>query len=455
VKIFSLFADVVSRSTYTPWVLKESSFPHRTYLSQLSLTSQSTLSVVELDAQGKVWQYASNLVAMAAKRNDPYISSSETIHISLDKQEKMDIAGSQTTDITDIEKGLRLTEAQEKVASRSRADSEHTEVGQGDDNLVDWEGELDPEDPRNWKRRRKWIAIVLVSAFTFITPVASSILAPSLSSIAADLQISSESEKSLCLSIFVLGFAFGPLVLGPLSELYGRAIVLQLSNLLFIIFNCACGFARTKEQLIVFRLIAGLGGSSPLALGSGVLADLFIPDERGAAVGIYSFFPILGPAIGPLCGGFIEEYSSWRWAFWATTIADIPILVFGSVLLEETYGPLLLKRKKERLVKETGNHALHTRFEVPWQTVAMEMKVALTRPLILIGTQPIIMVMGLYQAYLYGLMYVVLTTYPPLWKTIYHQSVSISGLNYISLGLGYCVGIQVRNSVRLCKSSLN
>lgn len=177
------------------------------------------------------------------------------------------------------------------------------------------------------------------------------------------------------------------------------------------------------------------------------------PDERGAAVGIYSFFPILGPAIGPLCGGFIEEYSSWRWAFWATTIADIPILAFGSVLLEETYGPLLLQRKKERLIKETGNHALHTRFEVPGQTIAMEMKVALTRPLILIGTQPIIMVMGLYQAYLYGLMYIVLTTYPPLWKTIYDQSVSIAGLNYISLGLGYCVGIQVRRSLRLCNQA--
>lgn len=198
--------------------------------------------------------------------------------------------------------------------SLSRPGSSITEVE--NPNTVDWDGERDPANPQNWTRKRKWWAIalgkspsplpsfdsnrILVSAFTFMSPVASSILAPSLHKIGSDLSISNPSEESLCLSIFVLGFAFGPLLCAPLSEIYGRARVLQGSNLLFIIFNCACGFATTKAQLIAFRLLAGLGGSAPLALGSGVLADLFSADERGLAVSIYSFFPILGPAIGPI-----------------------------------------------------------------------------------------------------------------------------------------------------------
>lgn len=343
----------------------------------------------------------------------------------------------------DIEKGpsWKTTEATPNSRRNSRAGSSFPEAD--NTNLVDWEGDDDPANPQNWTRRRKWAAIALVSAFTFMSPVASSILAPSLQAIGKDLGIENDSERSLCLSIFVLGFAFGPLVLAPFSEMYGRAIVLQSSNLLFIIFNCACGFAQSKEQLIVFRLFAGLGGSAPLALGSGVLADLFTPDERGLAVGIYSFFPILGPAIGPLCGGFITEYSTWRWAFWATTIADVPILVLGTVLLEETYAPVILLRKKMKLMEENGNMNLFTRFEVPDQTFAKEMGMALLRPMIMIGTQPIIILMGLYQSFLYGLMYIVLTTFPELWKDVYHQSASIAGLNYISLGLGYCVGIQV------------
>ena len=350
---------------------------------------------------------------------------------------------SQQSAILDIEKGFvqQDTTVGERYPRSSIPGSSTTDVE--DPNLVDWDGDDDPANPQNWKRRRKWAAIALVSAFTFMSPVASSILAPSLQSIGEDLNIESDSEKSLCLSIFVLGFALGPLILAPLSEIYGRAIILQSSNLLFIIFNCACGFAKSKEQLIMFRFLAGLGGSSPLALGSGVLSDLFTADERGLAVGIYSFFPILGPAIGPICGGFITEYSSWRWAFWATTLADVPILFLGTVLLEETYAPVLLLRKKMSLLKQSGNLDLFTRYEVPGQTFAKKMGEALVRPMVLIGTQPIIILMGLYQAYLYGLMYIVLTTYPKLWRDVYHQSVSLAGLNYISLGIGYCVGIQV------------
>ncbi|EPE24961.1 MFS general substrate transporter [Glarea lozoyensis ATCC 20868] len=309
--------------------------------------------------------------------------------------------------------------------------------------LVDWDGDDDPSLPQNWNRPRKWVAIALVSAFTFMSPVASSILAPSLSQIGNDLHIQNESVQSLTLSIFVLGFAFGPMILAPLSEIYGRAPVLQASNLLFIVFNLACGFAKSTAQLIIFRLIAGLGGSAPLALGSGVLGDLFTADERGLAVSIYSFFPILGPAIGPICGGFITEYSTWRWGFWGTTIFGFPVLIAGTFFLEETYPPVLLMRKKVRLAKETGNVYLFTKYEKQHTSLAAEIGDAVMRPMKLMTTQILIIVLGLYNAYLYGIMYIVLVSFPKLWQKQYGESVSIGGLNYITLGIGYCLGIQL------------
>lgn len=93
-------------------------------------------------------------------------------------------------------------------------------------------------------------------------------VAPALQSIKADLQITDEVVSQLTLSIFVLAYAVGPLFLGPLSEIYGRVIVLQLANLFFLVFNIACGVCQTKEQMIVFRFLAGLGGSAPLAVSS-------------------------------------------------------------------------------------------------------------------------------------------------------------------------------------------
>jgi len=76
-------------------------------------------------------------------------------------------------------------------------------------------------------------------------------------------------ESQLVLSIFVLGYAIGPLMLAPLSEIYGRVPVLQLANLFYLAFNLACGASTSKGQMIDFRFLSGLGGSAPLALGGG------------------------------------------------------------------------------------------------------------------------------------------------------------------------------------------
>ena len=137
-------------------------------------------------------------------------------------------------------------------------------------------------------------------------------VAPALSAIAKEFNIVNDVEQSLVLSVFVLAYAIGPLFLGPLSEIFGRVIVLQTSNILYLFFNLGCGLAQTKGQMIAFRFLSGLGGSAPLALGGGVLSDLFTAEERGRAISIYSLAPLLGPAVGPIAGGFITERTTWR-----------------------------------------------------------------------------------------------------------------------------------------------
>jgi MFS family permease len=91
-------------------------------------------------------------------------------------------------------------------------------------------------------------------------------VAPSLSSIADDFDIERPIEQVLVMSVFLLAYAIGPFVLGPISEMYGRVVVLQSANMLFLVFNTACGFARTKEEMLAFRFVSGLGGSAPQAV---------------------------------------------------------------------------------------------------------------------------------------------------------------------------------------------
>ncbi|KAF2460448.1 MFS multidrug transporter [Lineolata rhizophorae] len=312
-----------------------------------------------------------------------------------------------------------------------------------DPNLVTWDSPEDPANPKNWSVNRKWAAAAIVSAFTFISPLSSSAIAPAISTIAQDFDISNRVQSQLTLSIFVVGYAIGPLLLGPLSEVYGRVPVLQLANLFFLCWNIGCSFAQNTAQLIAFRFLSGLGGSAPLAIGGGVLSDCWKSEERGKSLALYSLAPLLGPAVGPIAGGFITQNTSWRWTFHAITITDAIIQLVGLFLLQETYGPKLLKNKADRLRKETGNVNLHTEFESPDRTLIKLLATSFQRPFRMLATQPIIQLLALYMAYIYGLMYLVLTTYPVLWADTYHESMGIGGLNYISLGLGFFFGAQI------------
>lgn len=268
-------------------------------------------------------------------------------------------------------------------------------------------------------------------------------VSPALKTISHELAIGTEVETALVLSIFVLAYAFGPLFLGPMSEVYGRVIVLQLANLFYLAFNLGCGFAKSKGQLIAFRFLSGLGGSAPLAIGGGVLSDCWRPEERGKAISIYSLAPLLGPAVGPLAGGFISENTTWRWVFWSTSIVDAAIQVMGLFFLRETYPPTLLGRKAGKLRKETGNDNLHTEWESADRTLPKILRNALVRPFRLLGTQLIVQAIAVYMAFIYGLMYLVLTTFPSVWENAYSESVGIGGLNYIAIGIGFFLGTQI------------
>ncbi|KAL4964978.1 MFS transporter [Aspergillus stella-maris] len=316
-----------------------------------------------------------------------------------------------------------------------------------DQNLVTWTGTTDPEVPKNWTPGRKWLTLVLVSSFTFMSPLSSSVVAPSLPAIGQDLHIPTGFQQTIAMSVFILAYAVGPLFFGPLCEIYGRIVVLQTTNAFYLVFNLCCGFAKTKVQLIVFRFLSGLGGSAPQAIGGGVIADLFTPEQRGRALSIYSLMPLFGPALGPIVGAFITEYTTWRWALYATSIADAIIQCVALAFLRETYAPVLLARKRVRLATSTGNESLHTAFDDPDQTLIKKVQFALSRPFRLLGTQIILQVLALYLMFLVGLTYIFLASLPTLFSSPppdgYGESVGVGGLNYISLALGSFLGAQI------------
>ncbi|KAI0292739.1 major facilitator superfamily domain-containing protein [Russula brevipes] len=313
---------------------------------------------------------------------------------------------------------------------------------------VDWEGPNDPENPRNWSFRKKWGATVIVSAFTFISPVSSSMIAPASEQFVERFNIHSTVLLAMITSVFVLAYALGPLFLAPLSELYGRSHVIQMSNLWYLVWNTACGFAQSKNELIVFRFLAGLGGSAPLAIGGGVVGDLFDAEHRGQAIAIYSLAPLLGPVIGPVAGAWIAEKSTWRWVFWSTSIVDAAIQGLGLLFLKETYAPVLLERKAEAIRKTMDEEkAAGVVIRIPMDTGDRHWKAifsnALVRPFRLFIHEPIVQLLGLYMAFVYGLLYIFITTIPSTFRDVYHDRMGIAGLHYLALGVGLTSASQI------------
>jgi MFS family permease len=131
--------------------------------------------------------------------------------------------------------------------------------------------------------KQKWLSVVPMSLFNFLAAMSSAAAAPALSAIQKDLDIQSNTLLIMVLSVFLLGSAVIPLFTGPLSEIFGRVVVLESTNLFYIVFNTACGAAQTQNQLIAFRFLAGLGGSGPQAVRIRCLTPMQIATIKKAA----------------------------------------------------------------------------------------------------------------------------------------------------------------------------
>ncbi|KID97680.1 Major facilitator superfamily domain, general substrate transporter, partial [Metarhizium majus ARSEF 297] len=307
-----------------------------------------------------------------------------------------------------------------------------------DPNLIAWTPS-DPEHPRNWPRPTKWKTTLTVSLFVFISPISSAMIAPALEDLGRSLDMKGNVEVYLSLAIFVLAYAVGPIFFGPASELYGRVRILQITNLWYLVWNLACGFANTKAELFVFRFLAGIGGSAPLAVGGGAVSDMWKPEERGKAMSTYTMGPMLGPVIGPIAGAFIAQYSTWRWVFYSTSIAAAVVQALGFAWLRESHPPTILRRRRDRLARETGNRDLYTGEKE--ETLGRTLLRAVQRPVRMFATQPIVACIAVYMAYLFGTLYLMFATFPDIWTKVYGQSKGVGGLNYLSIAIGCFVGI--------------
>lgn len=340
----------------------------------------------------------------------------------------------------DLEKHLSR-----KSTKKDQLPPEIYPVSDLDNNLVGWDSQDDPENPRNFPSKKKSLLLGLIAAITFLSPLASSIFAPGIPFINAQFGNTSQLLGSFAVSVYVLGFAVGPLFLSPLSEIYGRYIVISCANVIFCAFTLGCALAPNLGGLIAMRFLAGLGGSACLTIGTGVIADMYVPQQRGTAVALYSLGVLFGPILGPVLGGFIAQRAGWRWDMWVVLIVACLLTILLVFLNRETYHAVLIERKTKRLRKELNRPELQNIMtydkDSAVKTPAQILKHGITRPLKLLTRSPIVLLCSLYMSFLFGLLFLLFTTITPVFISTYGWSPEITGLAYLGIGIGSMMGV--------------
>ncbi|KAH8698912.1 putative polyamine transporter [Talaromyces proteolyticus] len=296
-------------------------------------------------------------------------------------------------------------------------------------------GPDDPENPVNWGKGKKFFILASGMMQVLNSTIGSSIPSGAIEYIAKDFNVTDQEKLVLPISLFLVGYVLGPLLYGPLSEQFGRRPPVVIGYVLFCIFSMACALAPSMPALLVFRLLNGMAAAAPIAVVSGVYADINNdPTKRGRTMAWYMACTAVGPIISPFMSGFISKVS-WRWAFWLSLIiagASFPCVVF----FPETYAPVLLQRRARKLRKETGNKGIVAPLDLIPHDLRATVTVTLTRPLRMIIKEYMVSLTCFYLALAYAIFYLYFQAYPLIFEGIYGMSPGIAGLTYLPIAVG-------------------
>ncbi|KIN05524.1 hypothetical protein OIDMADRAFT_38051 [Oidiodendron maius Zn] len=315
-----------------------------------------------------------------------------------------------------------------------------TDAPAKDPNLIEWDGPDDPDNPMNWGRTKKWIVTVMLGLMTFCVTFASSVFSNATVPTAKEYGVSTE-VTTLGTSLFVLGFAIGPLIWGPGSEAFGRKRPLFFGYAVFAIFQIPVAVAQNLETIMLCRFFGGCFASAPLGIVGGAMADFWDPVDRGVAVCVFAAATFIGPVAGPIMGGFItQSHLGWRWTAWITLIMAAFFGTLGIFIVPETAHGRLLQIRAQKLRLKTKNWAIHAKVDETPLDFHSVIHTYLFRPFLMLVLEPILLLITIYLAYVYGILYLFFEAYPISFQQDRGWNQGVGALPFIGILIGVLLG---------------
>jgi len=276
----------------------------------------------------------------------------------------------------------------------------------------------------NWSLLKKVFVTFEICLLTTSVYIGSSIYSAGTESVAATFGVSTVAA-TLGLSLFVAGYGLGPMLWSPMSEIpYVGSNPVYLGTLVvFVAFQVPTALASNFGMLLAFRFLTGFFGSPVLATGGASMADLYTPRKRAYAMSIWGISAVCGPTLGPLVGGFAVQYgplkggisAPWTWPIWELMWLSAFCLLFLFFFLPETSATNILVRRTLRLRKLTGDQKLTCEPMLMADGMSSHelVMMCLVRPITLNFHEPMVFLLNLYIALIYGLLYIWLESYVP------------------------------------------
>lgn len=246
-------------------------------------------------------------------------------------------------------------------------------------------------------------------------------------------------NETLLVSIWELGEAFGPLLIAPLSEMFGRAPVYHSANMLFCIFSIATAVSSNVDMLIAFRFFNGVAVAS-IVLNPSIVGDMFVTEQRGNAMSIMTLGPLLGPVLGPVAGGYISQPIGWRWLFWLAAILAGAVEIGFGIWFRETYKAQILRRKAAAIRKETGDPLFRSEYDMKLRLRDL-LTNSTTRTVRMLILSPIIFLMSFYVSVVFAYTYILFTTMTEIFQDKYGFSTGSASLSFLGIGVGFIIGM--------------
>ncbi|KAJ7223281.1 MFS general substrate transporter [Mycena pura] len=284
----------------------------------------------------------------------------------------------------------------------------------------------DSRNPATWSLRRKWLVTFVASYFTALTGATASAYSMGFPSMMRELRCTEE-QAALGISTFCLGFALVPLLTSAFSEEFGRRPLYVAT-------------ANNIQTVIAARFICGAFGSTGATMVGGTVADVWPAAERGLPMAIYSLFAVAGTGTGPIVAGWIEMSLGWRWIQWFHTIAGGICIVLTVAVLMETRTGIMLTRKAKALRAKTGDTRYRARAEEARGPLRSLLWVSATRPLLLLLTEPTVIVFSLWIAFAWGIMYSMFESILPVFEGLYGFNQGQAGLTFAGMTVGAFLG---------------